>query len=504
MGGFEPEGGPNSKPARALGKAVVGPLLATAARRFRDREAFFCAGTGRRFSFGQTNERCNRLSHGLVGLGLKKPDTIAFLCNNRAEMPEIYYALAKTELVGIPLNYRLAPVEIVALMSAMGAKAMLFETRFTAVAEKVRAELPQVQSFVVIGGLGPAWASEYEVLLAESSSAEPDVEVEESDAYYYNLTSGTTGLPKAYVLTQYNNAFVGPMFEAFDMTSHDVILTVFPAFGRVGFAWIAAGVLFGVRNVLMDFHPAETLRLVETERVTISNLVPTMAAMLLADPSLPQRDLRSLRALVFAGAMFPEPLRLRTAASLCPAIYEYYGMQETGTLTVSTPADRKRYPHSIGAPLALSDVRIERPDGTARRSGGARRDRRTLAGHLYRLLRQTSKIRRDFSRRLRAYRRSRYDERGRLRLYQGPLERHDHYRRSKRARRRGRGNSPRHSRSGRLCGVRSTRRNLGRARCDADCQVAKRERCAHSRKYRDRLPRAARWLQDTAHDRDPD
>jgi fatty-acyl-CoA synthase len=135
-------------------------------------------------------------------------------------MPEIYYALAKAGLVGIPLNNRLAPVEIVALMSAMGAKAMLFETRFTPVAEKVRAELPQVKAFVVIGDAGPSWASKYEVLLAESLSAEPDVEVEESDAYYYNLTSGTTGLPKAYVLTQYNNAFVGPVFEAFDMTSH--------------------------------------------------------------------------------------------------------------------------------------------------------------------------------------------------------------------------------------------------------------------------------------------
>ena len=147
MGGAE-----RSQPARALGKAVVSTLLPTAARRFRDCEAFFCAGTGRRFTFGQTNERCNRLAHGLAGLGLVKPDTVAFLCNNRAELPEIYFALAKTGLVGIPLNYRLAPVEIVALMSAMGAKAMLFETRFTAVAEKVRAELPQVKSFVVIGG----------------------------------------------------------------------------------------------------------------------------------------------------------------------------------------------------------------------------------------------------------------------------------------------------------------------------------------------------------------
>jgi fatty-acyl-CoA synthase len=364
MGAFGPSGDPGSEPLRALGKAIAGSGLATSARRFRDREAFFCTGTGRRFTFGQTNERCNRLAHGLTELALKKPDTVAFLCNNRAEIAEIYFALAKTGLVGIPLNYRLAPVEIVALMSAMGAKAMLFETRFTVVAEKVRAELPQVKSYVVIGGAATAWASEYEDLLARSSSAEPGVEVEESDPYYYNLTSGTTGLPKAYILTQYNNAYVAPMFVAFDMTSRDVILTVFPAFGRVGFAWIVAGVLFGVRNVLMDFHPAEALRLIEAERVTISNLVPTMAAMLLADPSLPERDLRSLRGLVFAGAMFPEPLRLRTAASLCPAIYEYYGMQETGTLTVSTPADRQRFPDSIGAPLALAEVRIERPDGT--------------------------------------------------------------------------------------------------------------------------------------------
>ena len=174
-------GGMRLKPPRALGKAVVGPLLATAARRFRDREAFFCAGTGRRFTFRQTNERCNRLAHGLACLGLAKLDTVAFLCNNRAELPEIYYALAKAELVGIPLNYRLAPAEIVALMNAMDAQAMLFETRFAAVAERARAELPQVKSFVAIGGNGPACATAYEVLLAESSPAEPDVEVEESD-----------------------------------------------------------------------------------------------------------------------------------------------------------------------------------------------------------------------------------------------------------------------------------------------------------------------------------
>lgn len=349
---------------RALGRMVVGGILTTAARRFRDREAIYCVGTGRRFSFRQVNERCNRLAQGLRSLGFSKPDVVAFLCSNRAELPEIYFALAKLGLVGIPLNYRLAPAEIVALMQAMGAKGMIYETRFASAAEQVRARLPEISAYVAIGEGAPAWADAYEDLLARSSHDEPDVEVQEHDPFYFNLTSGTTGLPKSYVLTHLNNAVIGQMFESFDMSRNDVIMTVFPAFGRVGYAWIVAGLLFGARNVIMDFHPAEFLRLVEQERVTLLNLVATMAAMALAEASLAQRDLSSLRGLVFAGSMFPAPLRKKVQAHLCQNVYEYYGMQETGALTVSTPDDRAFRPESIGAPIAFADVRIERLDGS--------------------------------------------------------------------------------------------------------------------------------------------
>ncbi|MEI2733358.1 MAG: AMP-binding protein [Rhodoblastus sp.] len=349
---------------RSLGRMVVGGILTTAARRFRDREALYCVGTGRRFTFRQVNQRCNRLAHGLAGLGFSKPDVVAFLCSNRAELPEIYFALAKLGLVGIPLNYRLAPAEIVALMQAMGAKGMIYETRFAGAAEQVRSALPQVENFVAIGEGAPAWAVAYENLLADSPGHEPDVVVEEHDPFYFNLTSGTTGLPKSYVLTHLNNAVIGQMFECYDICRNDVLMTVFPAFGRVGYAWIVAGFLFGARNVIMDFHPGEFLRLVEQERVTILNLVATMSAMALAEPSLPQRDLSSLRGIVFAGSMFPAPLREKVQARLCPNIYEYYGMQETGALTISTPDDRKFRPESIGAPMAFADVRIERPDGS--------------------------------------------------------------------------------------------------------------------------------------------
>jgi acyl-CoA synthetase (AMP-forming)/AMP-acid ligase II len=350
---------------------VVGSVLASAAVRFRDREALFCAGTGRRFTFGQTNERANRLAHALLGFGLRRPDVVAFLCSNRAEIAETYFALAKSGLVGIPLNYRLAPVEVAALMQAMGAKALLFADRFASTAAAAREALPGIGHFVAVGEGAPDWALGYEALLAGASPAEPEVEVGEHDPFYFNLTSGTTGLPKSYVLTHYNNAALGPSFEAFDMTSRDVVMTALPAFGRIGFGWTAAAAMWGARNVLLDFAPAEALRLVEAERVTIVNLVPTMAAMMLAEPDLPRRDLSPLRALVFAGAMFPAPLRERVAAEICPHVYEYYGMQETGILALSTPEDRARRPGSVGLPICFAEMKVVRPDGTRAAPGEA-------------------------------------------------------------------------------------------------------------------------------------
>jgi acyl-CoA synthetase (AMP-forming)/AMP-acid ligase II len=154
-----------------------------------------------------------------------------------------------------------------------------------------------------------------------------------------------------------------PIFQAFDMTRHDVAMTVFPAFGRVGFAWIAVAVLYGIPNVLANFEPNEVLRLIEKERVTIFNLVPTMAAMLLPAQAAAPRDLGSIRAIVFAGSILPEVIREQTIEKLCPNVFEYYGMQETGALVVSTPEDRKRRPHSVGKQLTFSEVRIVNDDG---------------------------------------------------------------------------------------------------------------------------------------------
>lgn len=347
---------------RSLGKMLVGNILTTAAIRHPDALAIYCSGTGRRFTFRETDERANRLAQALLNAGFRKGDVVAFLTSNRAEIVEIYFALARTGIVGVPLNYRLAATEMLELMRAMGASGLIYEGRFAAVAEQARKALKHVVQF---GGDRCDFALDYEALLSAATPRAPDIEIEEGDPYYFNLTSGTTGLPKSYLLTQYNNSTLAPMFQAFDMTRRDVAMTVFPAFGRVGFAWILASILYGIPNVLANFDPNEVLRLIETERVTIFNLVPTMAAMLLPAQASAARDLSSIRAIVFAGAILPESIREQTAAKLCPELYEYYGMQETGTLVVSTPEDRKKRPGSVGKPVTFAEIKIADNDGAA-------------------------------------------------------------------------------------------------------------------------------------------
>jgi acyl-CoA synthetase (AMP-forming)/AMP-acid ligase II len=294
-----------------------------------------------------------------MSLGLKKGDVAAFLFTNRVEILEIYGALAKTGVVGIPLNYRLAPGEMVDLMDHGEACAFLFDPSFGEIAAHVREKLPRIRHFVGMGDSLPEFAVHYESLLSTSSLNEPDVEISEDDYLYMNLTSGTTGLPKSYLLTQYNNAAVIPLMTAYhDVTRKDVILTAFPIFGRVGVAWCICSIFAGARNVIHQFNLEEILGLMESERVTISNWVPTMAAFVLALPDVGKYDLSSLRALVFAAAPLTSALQQEVKERLCPNIYEYYGLQETGILVNIGPEDKERKPASVGQIAFSADVRI--------------------------------------------------------------------------------------------------------------------------------------------------
>jgi len=349
--------------SKSTGTYSVGNIFKVSAIRNGNREAVFCSMTGRRFSFIELNERVNRLANGLQQQGLKKGDTAGFLCMNRAEIFEIFGALAKIGVIGIPLNYRLSSDEIIELMDHCEANTFIFDPTFQDIASKVHEKLPKVIHYVGIEAELP-FATSYESLLKNSSPDEPEVEICEEDIQYFNLTSGTTGHPKMYALTHYNNVTALILMGMIhDLTSDDVVLTAFPIFGRVGFGWCLASLIVGCRNVIHQFELDEVVPLIESEKVTISNLVPTMASFILSLNTLDKHDLSSLRALVFAASPLSMELQTEIKKRLCPRIYEYYGLQESAILVNSPPEDKDRKPSSVGRPVFGAEVRIVDPDG---------------------------------------------------------------------------------------------------------------------------------------------
>jgi len=344
---------------KATGCFTIGNYTKVAAARYGDREAITCMTTGRRLSFRQVNRRVNGLANGLLSLGIRKGDNTAFLSYNRHEIVETYFALGKIGSVGLPLNYRLSPQEMADLMTFCDTENLIFDASFTKLVEDLRPKLPAVKRFVCYGAEIPAFAVSYEDLIGRSSPEEPDVEISEEDPQYLNLTSGTTGLPKAYMLSQYNNAGAGAILTYMhDVTANDVVMTVFPIFGRVGFAWSACSIFAGVRNVIHQFDLMKILGVIEQEKVTISNWVPTMASFVLALPDIGKYNLSSLRALVFAASPFSVALQEQVKQKLCPNLYEFYGLQETGLLVNIGPKDKERKPESVGTLYFGADVRI--------------------------------------------------------------------------------------------------------------------------------------------------
>ena len=150
---------------RALGKMIVGNLLTNAAERYPDAPAFYCAGTRRRFTFRETDERTNRLAQAMLGLGLKKGDVVALILSNRVEMVEVFFALARTGIIGLPLNYRLATSEMVELTRSMRATALVYEGRFASEAEAVHQQLPGIGRIISIDSPQTDFGHDYEELL---------------------------------------------------------------------------------------------------------------------------------------------------------------------------------------------------------------------------------------------------------------------------------------------------------------------------------------------------
>jgi fatty-acyl-CoA synthase len=116
--------------------------------------------------------------------------------------------------------------------------------------------------------------------------------------------------------------------------------------------------------IVRRFAAAETLAVIEEQRVTSFFAVPTMLDAMSREPGFRSRDLSALRTIGAAGAPLPLPT-LRTWLDRGITMQQSYGMTEAAPgCTVLDSADAERKVGSAGKPVFFTDVRVLRPDGS--------------------------------------------------------------------------------------------------------------------------------------------
>jgi long-chain acyl-CoA synthetase len=314
-----------------------------------------------RFSYAELAMRCRRLAGGLRSLGVGRGDRVAVLMANGHRYLEALVSIPGMGAVIVPLNNRLAVPEHRYILEDAGVLVLLVDE----LNAEVGAQLAGSVKEVVVAPIG------YEALLTDG----PEVtvsrdEIDENELAGLFYTGGTTGAAKGVMLS-HRNLLANAMHitVALRYRDSDVYLHCAPMFHLADGASTYSVTWVGGTHVFVPtFEPASVLRVIETEAVTNTLMVPTMLSAVNAHPDAATTDLSSMRLVLHGAAPIATELLRESIRTFGCSFAQGYGMTEAAPLlTVLTEEERlvdDERLRSAGREIVGVEVTVRREDGT--------------------------------------------------------------------------------------------------------------------------------------------
>lgn len=309
-------------------------FLRQAARRHPD-EAGLVWGE-RCWSWSQVDRRVDAMAAGLAARGVGKGDRVLLQARNCNQLVESMFACFRLGAVWVPTNFRQTPDDIAYVAVSSGASAMIYGSEFATHHDAVLAAAPAV-------GLTLSLEAYDALADAHDGQAPAVADVAHDDPCWFFYTSGTTGRPKAAVLTHGQMAFVINNHHCDlmpGMTPQDASLVVAPLSHGAG-VHLLVQVARAVKSILPAsdrLDPAVVWALVERWQVTNMFTVPTILKLLVEHPAVDRHDHGSLRSIIYAGAPMYREDQKTALRTLGKVLVQYFGLGEvTGNITVLPP-----------------------------------------------------------------------------------------------------------------------------------------------------------------------
>jgi acyl-CoA synthetase (AMP-forming)/AMP-acid ligase II len=314
-------------------------------------------------TFAQADERASRLAGALRAAGLRRGDRIALLARNRAEHLELMVAAQRGGFILVPLNWRLTPGELAAVVADCRPALLVHAASFAETAAVL--DVPR------------RWPLEqdYAGRLAATAPA-PREPIDPGTLCEILYTSGTTGTAKGAMVT--NRGHLARMCTValeLRIAPGHVFLQVMPMF-HIMVIFTHAFAFRGARNVILPgFDAAQVFSSIGEHRVTHTALVPTAIDALAGSPHRATAACSSLLTILYGASPITTAGLRRALASFDCDFHQIYGMTEVGTATILGPNehDPDRRPglmSSAGRDMSLVEIGIVGPDGQACPDGG--------------------------------------------------------------------------------------------------------------------------------------
>jgi long-chain acyl-CoA synthetase len=307
-------------------------------------------------SYARLDELSARVAGWLRERGVQPGDPVGIMLPNVPQFPVFYYGVLRAGGAVVPMNPLLKAREVAHYLHDSGARLVLAWE--TAAGEARAGAETAGASAVIIDGATLAEVGGWPLSPEVARRADDDIAV-------ILYTSGTTGTPKGAELTHANmrrNASVTAT-TLLSLGPDDVVMGCLPLFHSFGqTCGLNAAVQSGACLTLIPrFSAAQALRVIERDRVTVFEGVPTMYVGLLHEAA-DAPDTSTLRLCVSGGAALPVEVLRGFEAAFGPVILEGYGLSETSPVATFNRRDRRK-PGSIGLPIDGVELRLVSDSG---------------------------------------------------------------------------------------------------------------------------------------------
>jgi long-chain acyl-CoA synthetase len=328
-------------------------------------------------SYRDLNERVNRFASALQKAGVGKGDRVAFLLVNSPTYVVAFFAVLKLGAVVVNLNVGIQGEELVRCLNHSGAKMAVTLDLFAPNIYRV-VKRTGVKTIILHSVLGlekkipleegaPKPRLYQDVLASVEGAEEPIIPISSKDLAVLQYTSGSTGSPKAAMLTHANvvaSVMQSESWVGIEGAGNAAVVCIIPFFHVFGMsACLLISVLKGYRMILLPrinlLDILSLMKILDTYKPIFFPAVPSLwAAILSLPPEAARSQLSSIQVATSGGAPLPSWVHERFENLTGRRMMEAYGLSEASSATHMTPYPGGGPRGSMGVPLPDTEAKI--------------------------------------------------------------------------------------------------------------------------------------------------